>query len=120
MTGTKNKAVTAGGRAQLRLNRKRLGDQLFSAALIAPTLIVTIMFILVPVVDSVIKSFMDYKIKNIISGKPGVWNNFANYLKLFTGGKMLPAVLNTFAFVIGVVLAQFILGMALALILNST
>ena len=39
------------------------------------------MFILVPVVDSVIKSFMDYKIKNIISGKPGVWNNFANYLK---------------------------------------
>ena len=77
------------------------------------------MFILVPVVDSVIKSFMDYKIKNIISGKPGVWNNFANYLKLFTGGKMLPAVLNTFAFVIGVVLAQFILGMALALILNS-
>ena len=119
MTGTKNKAVTAGGRAQLRLNRKRLGDQLFSAALIAPTLIVTIMFILVPVVDSVIKSFMDYKIKNIISGKPGVWNNFANYLKLFTGGKMLPAVLNTFAFVIGVVLAQFILGMALALILNS-
>lgn len=32
---------------------------------------------------------------------------------------MLPAVLNTFAFVIGVVLAQFILGMALALILNS-
>lgn len=103
----------------LRLNRKRLGDQLFSAALIAPTILITIIFILVPVVDSVIKSFMDYKIKNIISGKPGVWNNFANYLKLFNGGKMIPAIVNTFLFVIGVVLAQFILGMALALILNS-
>lgn len=119
MTGTKTRAAAARDRRQLRLTHKKLGDQLFSVALIAPTVIVTIMFILVPVVDSVIKSFMDYKIKNIISGKPGLWNNFANYIKLFTGGKMMPAVINTFLFVIGVVLAQFILGMALALILNS-
>ena len=113
MSGMKNTA------APLRLNRKRLGDQLFSLALIAPTIIVTIVFILVPVVDSVIKSFQDYRIKNIISGKPGLWNDFANYMKLLDGGKLMPAIINTFVFVIGVVVAQFVLGMALALILNS-
>lgn len=94
-------------------------DILFSAMLVAPTLIVTIIFILVPVVDSVIKSFMDYKVKNIISGQPGTWNNFANYVKLFENDKFLPAVATTFFFVAVVVLLQFVLGMSLALILNS-
>ena len=100
------------------LNQTRK-DILFSAMLVAPTLIVTIIFILVPVVDSVIKSFLDYKVKNIISGQPGVWNHFENYIKLFNNDKFLPAVSTTFFFVVVVVLLQFILGMALALILNS-
>lgn len=94
-------------------------DTFFSALLVAPTLIVTIIFILVPVVDSVIKSFLDYKVKNIISGQPGTWNQFANYIKLFQNDKFLPAVGTTFFFVVVVVLLQFVLGMALALILNS-
>lgn len=114
MTGTKNRKAQP-----LRLNRKRMGDQLFALALVAPTVIMTIVFILIPVVDSVVKSFMNYKVKNIISGKPGTWNNFANYTKLFNSGKMMPAIINTFAFVIGVTIAQFVLGMALAIILNS-
>ena len=100
------------------LNKKR-GDQLFSAILILPTLLVTTIFILVPVIDSVIKSFLEFKVRNIISGKPGEWNNFENYIRLFNGGKLLPAIVITLSFVVGVVLVQFILGMALALILNS-
>ena len=99
--------------------KKTTGDQLFSLALIAPTLLVTIVFIIVPVIDSVIKSFTEYKIKNIISGAPGVWNNFENYIKLFQGGKLWPAVAHTLLFVVGVVVAQFVLGMALAVILNT-
>ena len=91
------------------LNKKR-GDQLFSAILILPTLLVTTIFILVPVIDSVIKSFLEFKVRNIISGKPGEWNNFENYIRLFNGGKLLPAIVTTLTFVVGVVLIQFILN----------
>lgn len=99
--------------------KKSTGDKLFSLALITPAAIISLVFILIPVVDSVIKSFMDYRVKNIISGKPGTWNNFANYIKLFEGGKLMPAITNTFVFVFGVVVVQFALGMTLAIILNS-
>lgn len=104
--------------ARTPLNR-RTGDILFSGALVLPALLLTVGFILIPVVDSVIKSFMDYKVKNIISGKPGTWNDFANYIKLFQNDKLLPAIVSTFAFVIFVVVLQFVLGMSLGLILNS-
>ena len=92
---------------------------MFSGALVLPTLLVTVIFILVPVVDSVIKSFLDYKVKNIISGQPGTWNNFSNYIRLFNNDKLMPAIGVTFMFVIATVLLQFVLGMAMALILNS-
>ena len=95
------------------------GDKQFSLMLLSPAVIITVIFILVPVVDSIYRSFFDYKVKNIISGKPGTWNNFANYVKLFTNGKLPTAMTNTLLFVFGVVIAQFILGMALALVLNT-
>lgn len=95
------------------------GDKQFSLMLLSPAVIITVIFILVPVVDSIYRSFFDYKVKNIISGKPGIWNNFANYVKLFTNGKLPTAMTNTLLFVFGVVIAQFIFGMALALVLNT-
>ena len=95
------------------------GDKQFSLMLLSPAVIITVIFILVPVVDSIYRSFFDFKVKNIISGKPGTWNNFANYVKLFTNGKLPTAMTNTLLFVFGVVIAQFILGMALALVLNT-
>ena len=95
------------------------GDKQFSLMLLSPAVIITVIFILVQVVDSIYRSFFDYKVKNIISGKPGTWNNFANYVKLFTNGKLPTAMTNTLLFVFGVVIAQFILGMALALVLNT-
>lgn len=94
-------------------------DKLFSLFLASPAVIMTVIFILVPVVDSVIKSFTKYQIKNIISGKPGTWNNFANYTKLFQNAKLPQAIANTFTYVIVVVICAFILGMTLALILNA-
>lgn len=101
------------------MSKRDRNDRLFAGALLLPSVLVTMVFILIPVIDSVIKSFTDYKVKNIISGIPGEWNNFANYLKLFNNNKLGPAVIHTLLFVFGVVIAQFILGMALALILNS-
>lgn len=110
-------ARDAGG---LRKKMKRsTGDKVFSIALLSPVVLVTTLFILVPVFDSVIKSFQDYKVKNIISGIPGTFNDFGNYIKLFQNDKLLPAISTTFIFVIFVVALQFVLGMALALILNT-
>ncbi|WP_313152030.1 carbohydrate ABC transporter permease [Lacrimispora sp.] len=99
--------------------KTQTGDLVFAFALLLPAIITTVAFILIPVADSIYRSFFDYKVKNIISGKPGIWNDFANYTKLFSNGKLLPSITNTLVFVFGVVTVQFILGMALALILNS-
>lgn len=94
-------------------------DKIFSWALTLPALIITVIFIIVPIVDSVIKSFQDFKVRNIITNEPGTWNNFDNYIKLFQDEKLTVAIINTFAFVLFVVVCQFIFGMLLALILNS-
>lgn len=94
-------------------------DKLFSLFLALPAVVMTVIFILVPVVDSVIKSFTKYQIKNIISGKPGTWNNFANYIKLFQNDKLPQAIANTFLYVLVVVICAFILGMTLAVILSA-
>lgn len=96
------------------------GDKIFSIMLIAPAFLVAMSFILIPVLDSILKSFLKYEVKNIISGKPGIWNNFGNYIRLFNNDKLIPSILTTFAFVLFVVTAGFILSMTLALILNSS
>lgn len=101
------------------LTHKETGDRLFSLALLIPILTLSAAFILIPIVRSVVLSFQDYGSKNLISGKPGVWNNFENYKNLFASGKIIPSILITLKFVALVVLIQFVLGMALALILNS-
>jgi len=94
-------------------------DAYFSLFLDAPAILLTVFFIIVPIVDSVIKSFQTFKLRNIITKKPGIWNDFANYLYLFKTDEFVSATLHTFIFVVGVVLVQFVLAMLLALILNS-
>jgi multiple sugar transport system permease protein len=79
----------------------------------------TVLFILTPLADSVFKSFLDFDISNLISGEPGTWNNFANYIKLFNNTKFLGAIQHTFIFLAFVVVVQLVLGIVLALILDS-
>lgn len=97
-----------------------VADIAFSLTLSAPAMLMTIIFILYPVVDSVYKSLLTFKVSNIISGKPGTWNNFQNYVRLFQNNKLIPSIVTTFLFVAVVVIFQFIFGMSLALILNSS
>ena len=99
---------------QKRRMKAATGDKVFSVGLLVPAIVLTFVFILVPVIDSVIKSFTKYGIRNVISGDPGVWNNFENYIKLFQNDKLMPAITTTFIFVIGVVVVQFFLGLILA------
>ena len=91
-----------------KLNSKNRGDRIYSFCLLIPAFLLALFFILIPIVDSVIKSFQDFKVKNIISGKPGVWNNFANYIKLFASNALGNAVVNTFVFVVFVADMRYI------------
>ena len=103
----------------MRSLTKKRGDMYYAMALTLPAVILALLFIFIPIIDSVIKSFQDYKVRNIIGNIPGEWNNFENYTKIFQSGALPNAVVNTFSFVILVILCQFVLGMALALVLNS-
>mgnify|MGYP003818504121 CR=1 FL=1 len=98
---------------------KEQGDRWYAFLLTVPAIVMATIFILIPIVDSIWKSFLQYGVKNIISGKPGIWNNFGNYLRLFASGALPNAIKNTFVFVFFVIVCQFVLGMALALVLNS-
>lgn len=118
MVVKKDKIPVSRSKGKFSMSRSR-GDKIFALGLLMPGIITTILFIIIPLVDSIYRSFFDYKVSNIISGRPGVWNQFGNYIKLFSNGKLPTAILNTLLFVTGVVVAQFILGLALALILNT-
>lgn len=108
-----------GGYMETRTLKRGQRDGQFAFFLDIPALLLTIAFILVPIVDSIIKSFQTYGVRNIISGKPGVWNDFANYLYLAKTDAFYMAAVHTFSFVFGVVLVQFVLSLTLALILNT-
>lgn len=118
MVVKKDKIPVSRSKGKFSMSRSR-GDKIFALGLLMPGIITTILFIIIPLVDSIYRSFFDYKVSNIISGRPGVWNQFGNYIKLFSNGKLPTAILNTLVFVTGVVVAQFVLGLALALILNT-
>ncbi|MBK5201921.1 MAG: sugar ABC transporter permease [Spirochaetaceae bacterium] len=96
-----------------------LTDNGYSFVLTIPAVILTVGFIVVPIIQSIIMSFEKYGVKNIIANKPGTWNNFGNYIRLFKTGQIPEAAWHTIVFVIFVIIFQFILGMSLALILNK-
>ncbi len=99
--------------------RKTTADKLFWLLLVIPAMLIVAAFILIPIADSVRMSFTEYKMKNILKGTPAVWNDFENYIKLFSNSRFLPTITRTFGFVLWVVLAQFVIGMIFALLLNS-
>ncbi len=101
-----------------KLTREKV-DNLYAAVLTVPALLFVLFFILIPIGDSIIKSFMEYGVRNIISGKPGEWVGLENYIRLIKADMLPSASINTFTFVIFVILFQLTLGMVLALIINS-
>lgn len=102
-----------------RLSKRGVTERLFWCLLLAPSVFIVTLFILFPILDSIAKSFTDYKIVNIIKGTTPLWNNFENYIKLFESGVLTQSVGVTFTFVITTTCLSLIVGMTLALILNS-
>lgn len=102
-----------------RLSKRGVTERLFWCLLLAPSVFIVTLFIIFPILDSIAKSFTDYKIVNIIKGTTPLWNNFENYIKLFESGVLTQSVGVTFTFVITTTCLSLIVGMTLALILNS-
>ena len=59
------------------MTAKERNDRMFAGALLLPSVLITVIFILIPVADSVVKSFLSYKVKNIIDKE-----NLKNIIKL--------------------------------------
>lgn len=103
----------------MKTHNQKLSNNSYSFVLTIPATLLTIVFIIVPILQSLIMSFQKYGVKNIISGKPGEWNNFRNYTKLFETNQIPDAAYHTLWFVLFVIVLQFIIGMALAIVLNK-
>lgn len=101
------------------LNKRGVTERLFWCLLLLPSILIVTLFIIVPIVDSVFKSFTDYKLANIIRNTTPHWNSFQNYIKLFDSGVLGDSVGITFTFVIVTTVLSLTIGMILALILNS-
>lgn len=120
---------------------KPMSDSWFGFALVVPALLVLLIVVALPILKGIYVSFFSYKLKNVsgslfnlapenlsavLSGEQSVgalsnlkWNNLANYTALFKRGEILGYFKNTIIFVSLTVVIQLVLGMAIAMLLNS-
>lgn len=111
------KNITPRGKVNYSVRKRK--SALFSLCLLIPAIVLCTAFILLPIINTVWMSFTEYKIKNLTKNIPGEWNQFQNYIRLFSSGKIQDAVGITLKFVIITVILTFFISLVLALILNS-
>lgn len=102
------------GPEQGRRRRNRV-KTLESYGFLAPTLILLLVLMIVPIVMVVGYSFMD----NVILNKSPEFVGIQNYLAILADGGFLGAVSNTLVFTITSVVAHLVLGLTFAMLLNS-
>ena len=95
---------------------ERAKDVLFGYGLLLPTFLVFSIVILYPIISAVIRSFCDYTFLTV--NKPLKWNDFANYKTIFKNG-FLTQLWTTMKFTVGTVGIELVLGMSIALLLNT-
>ncbi len=83
---------------------------------IAPVMILLLLMFGYPLIKSIIMSFQDYKLSRLDKVS---WNNFKNYAAMFSDKNFGLLLKNSLLYVISAVLAQFLLGLGLALTLNG-
>jgi multiple sugar transport system permease protein len=105
---------TEAGRSSLQRVLGR--DWLLSWLMVGPVVLIVLVLLIYPFVDAILLSFQDRFI-----GKQGTWIGLDNYAAFFNGvdkgfGK---AALVTFVFTAGAIAGKFIVGMAMASVLNQ-
>lgn len=101
----------SGGKLSLQIKRK-LQPYLY----IAPVMILLLLAFGYPLIKSIVMSFQDYKLSRLDKVS---WNNFKNYIAMFTDKNFLLLLKNSVIYVVVAVICQFLLGLGLALGLNG-
>ncbi|GHF08028.1 carbohydrate ABC transporter permease [Pseudolysinimonas yzui] len=99
-----------------RRSRVSLSRRVEPYAYVAPTSALLIVLMLVPIVMVIGYSFLD----NVILNKNPEVVGFDNYVEVLTDGVFHTAIANTFIFVTASVVAHLVIGLAFAMMLNST
>ncbi|MBQ9843484.1 MAG: sugar ABC transporter permease [Oscillospiraceae bacterium] len=105
-------------RDQTQIQKKSLKKKLepWSAYLwMAPTIILVLLFVMMPVVNTFIMAFSEVSRSGLIKD----WNNFENFKFVFEQEVFPRVMLNTVVWVIIIVSVCMVLSLALALILNE-
>ena len=103
-----------------QLRTRRMSDSTFGFLLMVPALLVLLVVIAFPILKGIYASFCDYGLKELRKGIFDLkWNNFANYKIMLQNNQIFFYFKNTFVFVALVVVIQLILGMGIALLLDS-
>lgn len=103
----------------VRGSRKRVSplvrsNRRFGAILAAPALLVVVGLIAWPAAQTLFYSFTD-----VTFTRGGDWNNFENYVKLFSNQKFLDSLALTTVYAVGFLVVSTGLGLAFALLLNQ-
>lgn len=88
----------------------------FPYLLVTPAMVITLAIVFLPMFRTMTYSFMEY-----ILYKPNdmAYNGFANYQQAFTDPLFFTSLYHTFIWIVFVILFQFLLGFATALLLNK-
>jgi multiple sugar transport system permease protein len=97
-----------------RRPRTRLISTLSRWLFIAPAVVYVAVFFGYPVVKNIVMSFQDYSTRTFFTGE-APWVGFANYVATFRSSLFATTVVNTALFTIGSIVAQFVIGLGLAL-----
>ena len=138
-------AATKSVGKKAKLSRHERRDRWFGFALTLPAILMLCVVIALPILKGIYVSFFQYKladlrktefnldgetVSQVLRGEKDIsaltnyqWNDFKNYQKLFKGGitkgPFFTYFTNTIVFVFFTVTIQLVLGMLIALLLNS-
>lgn len=105
---------------RLTAHRKGMSDNTFGLLMMVPALLILLVVIAFPILKGIYASFCDYGLKELRKGIFDLkWNNFANYKIMLKNNQIFTYFKNTLVFVGLVVVIQFVLGLAIALLLDS-
>lgn len=105
---------------RLKTHRRGMSDNTFGFLLMVPALLVLLVVIAFPIAKGIYASFCDYGLRELRKGMFELeWNNFANYKIMLKNNQIFKYFKNTVIFVALVVVIQFVLGLGIALLLDS-
>lgn len=97
-----------------RLKIKKTNENLISWLMLAPAMIMVIIFVITPAMESVALSFFRWD-----GFSAWVFNGIENYIRMFTKDPYFyPSLINTFTYQIGVTIGTVVVGFILAVIID--